>query len=62
MATAAQVPRAPDPASGQASPRRGIPSSLGLKGWIVKITGVLVVLPALLNAGYDVYAAAAKVP
>jgi hypothetical protein len=35
---------------------------LSLKGWIVKVTGVLVVLPALLNAGYDVYAAAAKLP
>jgi hypothetical protein len=34
----------------------------GFRGWIIKATGVLVVVPALLNAGYDVYAAAAKLP
>jgi hypothetical protein len=34
----------------------------GLKGLIVKTTGVLLVVPALLNAGYDVYAAALKLP
>jgi hypothetical protein len=33
-----------------------------LKGWIVGATGVLVVLPALINAGYDIYAAAVKLP
>lgn len=33
-----------------------------LKAWIVGATGVLVVLPALINAGYDIYAAAAKLP
>jgi hypothetical protein len=33
-----------------------------VRGWIVKATGVLVVLPALLNSGYDVYSAAMKLP
>lgn len=33
-----------------------------VRGWIVKATAVLVVLPALLNAGYDVYAAAMQLP
>lgn len=55
----------PDPGPlGGAAPRtamQGTPPG-GLKGWIVKATGVLVVLPALLNAGYDVYATAMKLP
>lgn len=33
-----------------------------LKGWAVGLTGVLVVLPALVNSGFDVYSAAAKLP
>jgi len=32
------------------------------KAWAVGITGVLVVVPALVNSGYDVYATLAKVP
>lgn len=32
------------------------------KGWAIGITGVLVVLPALVNSVYDVYTALAKVP
>jgi hypothetical protein len=34
----------------------------GLRGWIVKVTGVLLVVPALLNAGYDIYATALELP
>lgn len=33
-----------------------------LKTWIAGITSVLVVLPALVNAGYDIYASVAKLP
>ena len=33
-----------------------------LKAWAVGLTGVLVVLPALVNSGYDVYATLAKIP
>lgn len=32
------------------------------KAWTVGLSGVLVVLPALVNSGYDVYAALAKIP
>lgn len=46
---------APSPAAPDAPPT-------GLKGWIVKATGVLLVIPALLNAGYDIYATAAQLP
>jgi len=33
-----------------------------LKGWAAGLTGVLVVLPALVNSGFDVYSAVAKLP
>jgi len=33
-----------------------------LKAWIAGVTSVLVVLPALVNAGYDIYAKVAKLP
>jgi hypothetical protein len=33
-----------------------------LKAWIVGITGVLVVVPALVNAGLDIYASFANLP
>jgi hypothetical protein len=33
-----------------------------LKGWAVGLTGVLVVLPALVNSGFDVYSVVAKLP
>jgi len=33
-----------------------------LKGWLLGLTSVLVVLPALINSGIDVYAAFAKLP
>lgn len=46
--------------AGATSPREGLLSTLRAK--IVAATGVLVVLPALVNAGYDVYATAAKLP
>lgn len=34
----------------------------GARAWIVRVTGVLLVLPALVNAGYDVVATAMKLP
>ena len=33
-----------------------------LKGWLVGLTSVLVVIPAVINAGIDVYASFAKLP
>lgn len=33
-----------------------------LKALVAKVTGVLLVVPALINAGYEVYAAALKLP
>ncbi|WGG53122.1 hypothetical protein [Rugamonas sp. DEMB1] len=33
-----------------------------IRGWVIGLTGVLVVLPALLNGGLDIYAALAKLP
>jgi hypothetical protein len=33
-----------------------------LKAKIIAVTGVLLVVPALMNAGFDIYAAAAKLP
>ncbi|MBI2772623.1 MAG: hypothetical protein HYX47_23585 [Burkholderiales bacterium] len=32
------------------------------KGWVVGLTGVFVVLPALINGGHDVYSLLAKLP
>ncbi len=32
------------------------------RAWIAGLTGVLVVVPALINAGIDIYAAFAKLP
>jgi hypothetical protein len=37
-------------------------SASGIRSWIVKATGVLLVVPALLNAAYDVYANVQKLP
>lgn len=33
-----------------------------IKAWIIGLTGVLVVVPALLNGGYDIYAAVKRIP
>ena len=33
-----------------------------VKGWVVGLTSVLVVIPALINAGFDIYSAALNVP
>ena len=40
----------------------GASSHGDLKALVVKVTGVLLVVPALINAGYDVYATALKLP
>jgi hypothetical protein len=34
----------------------------GIKGWVLGLTSVLVVLPALINAAGDIYSAVAKLP
>jgi hypothetical protein len=34
----------------------------GVKGWLIGLTGVLVVVPSLLNAAKDIYTVAAKLP
>ena len=41
-----------------------VPSGLWgrVKGWVVGLTSVLVVIPALINAGFDIYSAALNVP
>lgn len=51
---ATPTPTDPDPAAP--------PEKRGLAALIVKATGVLLVVPALINAAYDVYAAALKLP
>jgi hypothetical protein len=33
-----------------------------LKGWLVGLTSVLVVIPAVINAGFDIYGSFAKLP
>ncbi len=33
-----------------------------IRGWVIGLTGVLVVLPALLNGGLDIYTALARLP
>lgn len=33
-----------------------------VRGWLIGLTGVLVVLPALINGGLDIYTALAKLP
>jgi hypothetical protein len=33
-----------------------------IRGWLIGLTGVLVVLPALINGGLDIYTALAKLP
>ncbi len=48
------------PGSGRAAAPTGVLGTARLR--IIALTGVLVVVPALLNAGYDVYATVAQLP